>query len=125
MPRKPPRMSEEDHFPKLKPAATPEGRETQMIELADALAEKQMREGTASAQVITHYLKLGSTREKLEQEKLKNDTLLTQSKIDQIEAEVRIDQMFAEAIRAIQDYRGDEVTHDQISEGNEDDPNIF
>lgn len=125
MPRKQPRMTEEDHFPKLKPAATPEGRETQMIELADALAEKQMREGTASAQVIVHYLKLGSTREKLEQEKLRHDALLTQAKVDQIEAEVRIDQMFSEAIRAIQDYRGNEVVQDEIPEGSNDDPNIF
>ena len=54
----------------MRPALTPEARENQLIYLATDLAEKQLREGTASSQVITHYLKLGSTKEKLEREKL-------------------------------------------------------
>ena len=48
-----------------RPALTPEARENQLISLATDLAEKQLREGTASSQIIAHYLKLGSTREKL------------------------------------------------------------
>lgn len=59
---------------KIRPALTPEARENQMISLAVDLAEKQLMEGTASSQVITHYLKLGSTKERLEKEKLKKRT---------------------------------------------------
>ena len=51
-----------------RPALTPEARENQLISLAVDLAEKQLQEGTASSQVITHYLKLGSTKEKIEKE---------------------------------------------------------
>ena len=63
---------------KIRPALTPEARENQLIYLATNLAEQQLRDGTASSQVITHYLKLGSSKEKLEQEILKeNKKLLT------------------------------------------------
>ena len=48
----------------MRPALTPEARENQLVSLAVDLAEKQLREGTASSQVITHYLKLGSTKRK-------------------------------------------------------------
>ena len=51
-----------DRSRKIRPALTPEARENQMISLAVDLAEKQLMEGTASSQVITHYLKLGSTK---------------------------------------------------------------
>ena len=54
-----------------RPATTPEGREKQLIALATDLAEKQLREGTASSQVITHYLKLGSSKDKIERDILK------------------------------------------------------
>ena len=57
---------------KRPPARTVEARENQMIDYAVSLAEKQLLEGTASSQVITHYLKLGSTKERLEKEKLYN-----------------------------------------------------
>ena len=60
----------------MRPALTPEARENQLIYLATDLAEKQLREGTASSQVITHYLKLGSTKEKLEREKLAEENNL-------------------------------------------------
>ena len=53
---------------KIRPALTPEARENQLISLAVDLAEKQLQEGTASSQVITHYLKLGSTKERIERE---------------------------------------------------------
>ena len=55
---------------KIRPALTPEARENQLVSLAINLAEQQLRDGTASSQVITHYLKLGSQKERLEREKL-------------------------------------------------------
>ena len=58
--------SNKKHTKKIRPAMSPEARENQMIALAVDLAEKQLLEGTASSQVITHYLKLGTTKEKIE-----------------------------------------------------------
>lgn len=89
-----------------RPASTPDSRESQMIDLADQLAERQLREGTASAQVITHYLKLGSSRERLEQEKLALETELVKAKTEQIGEQQRSAEMFAEAIRAMRSYQG-------------------
>ncbi len=66
------------------PAKTPEGREQQLIDAAVTLAEQQLLDGTASAQVITHYLKLGSTRERLEQERIMQENKLAAAKIEQL-----------------------------------------
>jgi chorismate synthase len=93
-----------------KTAATPDGRETQMISLADQLAEKQLREGTASAQVITHYLKLGSSRERLEQEKLTLETELVKAKTEAIAGQQRQEEMFAKAIKYMRAYQGGELS---------------
>ena len=89
-----------------RPASTPESRESQMIGLADELAEKQLREGTASAQVITHFLKLGSSREKLEQAKLTLETKLVEAKTEQIAEQQRSAELFADAIKAMRMYQG-------------------
>ena len=91
----------------IRPATTMEGREQQMISLADSLAERQLREGTASAQVITHYLKLGSTREKLEQRKIEYETTLLSSKIEQIQSGDRMEELFERAIDAMRQYKGE------------------
>ena len=68
--------------PQFSPASDPEERENQMISLAVNLAEQQLREGTASSQVIVHYLKLASTRNKLEEEKIRYETAMLQAKKD-------------------------------------------
>lgn len=86
------------------PARTREGREAQMIALAENLAEKQLREGTASSQVIAHYLKLGTTRERLEQERLKNENDLTRAKADSIRAAQKNDSIYEDALNAFRSY---------------------
>lgn len=91
----------------VRPATTVEGREAQMISLADALAERQLKEGTASAQVMTHYLKLGSTREKLEQQRLIHENLLLAAKIEQINSGQRMEELYAEALGAMREYKGE------------------
>lgn len=98
------------------PATTPEGRESQLVSLASDLAERQMKEGSASAQVITHYLKLGSSREKLEQERLRQENLMTQAKIEQISAQGRTEEMLANALAAFQRYAGKDAEEDEIPE---------
>ena len=89
-----------------KPATTPEGRENQLVALATDLAEKQLREGTASAQVISHFLKLGSTREELEQERLRHENALTQVKIESLASAQRTEELYKEALRAMRSYSG-------------------
>lgn len=92
-----------------RPATTPEGRENQLISRAVDLAEKQLIEGTASSQVITHFLKLASTREKLEQERLQRENLLLSAKVDQIASAKRVEELYETALKAMKTYAGREV----------------
>lgn len=89
------------------PAMTPEARENQLVSLAVELAEKQLREGTASAQVISHYLKLGSPRERLERENLGLQNELTRAKVEALESEKRVEALYENAINAMRRYSGD------------------
>lgn len=91
---------------RARPATTLEGRENQLISLAVDLAEEQLAKGTASAQVISHYLRLGSTREQLEQERLKNENLLLAAKADQISSVERQEALYKNAIEAFTTYAG-------------------
>lgn len=90
----------------IRPALTPEARENQMIALAVDLAEQQLREGTASSQVITHYLKLGSTKERLEKEKLEEENKLLRAKTENIKSMKRSEELMEEALRAFRQYNG-------------------
>lgn len=95
-----------DSIRAIRPALTPEARENQMISLAVDLAERQLQEGTASSQVITHYLKLGSTRERLEREKLEEENKLLKARTEQIQSMKRVEELYAEAIKAMRNYSG-------------------
>jgi hypothetical protein len=88
------------------PATTPEERENQLIQAAVDLAEEQLYSGEASAQVITHYLKLGSSRERLEQQRIKNEVLLLETKRELMESEKRTEQLMIEALNAMRNYTG-------------------
>ena len=90
----------------IRPALTPEARENQMIALAVDLAEQQLREGTASSQVITHYLKLGSTKERLEKEKLEEENKLLRAKTENVKSMKRSEELMEEALRAFRQYNG-------------------
>ena len=91
---------------KIRPALTPEARENQLIYLATNLAEQQLRDGTASSQVITHYLKLGSSKEKLEQEILMENKKLLTAKTEALQSAKRVEELYAEAITAMRKYSG-------------------
>lgn len=90
------------------PAKTPDERENQLIEAAVDLAEQQLRSGEASAQVITHYLKLGSSRERLEQERLRGEVLLMNQKRLLMESEQRTEELLGAALDAMRGYTGAE-----------------
>lgn len=96
---------------KLPPGRTPEAEENKLIALATDLARKQLQEGTASSQVIAHFLKLGSTKEKLEQESLRQEVELKKAKTELLKANQRMEELYAEAINAMRTYSGAE-NHD-------------
>ena len=112
MPRKKP-STNETPVKRMRPALTPEARENQMIALAIDCAEKQMREGTASSQVITHYLKLGSMREKLEREKLEEENKLLRAKTENLESAKRSEEFYNRVLAAYFSYSGQEAEDDQ------------
>lgn len=91
---------------KSRPALTPEARENQLIALAVDLAEKQLIEGTASSQVICHYLKLGSTKEKIEKEILEKQKVLIDAKTESLQSSKRIEELYQNALNAMKNYGG-------------------
>jgi hypothetical protein len=89
-----------------RPATTPEGRENQLVSLAYDLVEKRIRQGTATSQEVTHFLKLGSTREALEQERLRHENELTAVKIAALESQKVVEELYREALNAMRSYSG-------------------
>lgn len=103
------KSADKNDKPRRPPATTPEARENQLIAAAFDLAEKQILEGTASAQVLTHYLKLGTTRERLEQEKLARENKLLAARADALASAQRVEELYTEAIKVMREYAGHEV----------------
>ena len=91
---------------RTRPALTPEARENQLISAAVNLAEKQLLEGTASSQVITHYLKLGSSKERLEKKKLERENELLRAKTEALQSAQRVEELYANALEAMKRYNG-------------------
>lgn len=88
-----------------------------MVAIAVQLAEKQILEGTASAQVISHYLKLGSSRERLEQERLARENALLSAKVEELASKVRVEELYINALSAMKAYGG----HDPVPDPRDDD----
>lgn len=97
---------------KSRPALSIEARENQLICLANDLAEQQLRDGTASSQVITHYLKQGTVKAQLELEKIKKENALLTAKTEALESSKRIEELYADAIKAMKSYSGHEGDSD-------------
>lgn len=89
---------------KMRPALTPEAREQQLVSLAVDLAEQQLIDGTASSQVITHFLKLGSSRADLERAKLEHETKLLEAKTEAIQSQKNMEELYSQAIAALKSY---------------------
>lgn len=85
---------------------TPEARENQLIALAVDLAEQQLMDGTASSQVITHYLKLATEKERTEREILKKQVELLEAKTENFKSAKRMEDLFEQAMDAMKEYRG-------------------
>ena len=91
---------------KAAPGFTPEARENQLIALAVDLAEKQLREGKASSQVICHYLKLASSKDRLEKELLEKQVELAAAKTEMIQSAKRTEELYLNALNAMKSYSG-------------------
>jgi hypothetical protein len=91
-----------------RPAISPESREGELASAAYDLAEQQILSGTASSQVITHFLKMGSTRERLEQQRIEHENQLLEVKREQIQSQQRIEELYMDAIQAMRSYGGSE-----------------
>lgn len=98
---------------KLRPALTPEAREKQMMSLAMDCAEQQMRDGTASSQVICHFLKLASSKEKLEKERLEEENKLLRAKAEAIKSAETSEELYRNAIKAFSRYSGHGSEYDE------------
>ena len=104
-----PKKSYESSTPKnrkIRPALTPEARENQLISRAIDLAEQQLIDGTASSQVITHFLKLGTSMAKLEKEKLEKENALLRAKTEALESQKRYEELVNDALAAMRKYTG-------------------
>lgn len=98
--------ADDNKKPRRPPATTVEARENQVIAAAYDLAEKQIQKGIASSQVITHFLKLGTVREGLEREKLRNENILLQARTESIESAAHMEVLYSEAIASMRRYSG-------------------
>lgn len=85
---------------------TPEARENLMISLAMDLAEQQLRDGTASSQIITELIKRGSTKAKIEKELLEKQRDLAAAKAESIKSADRQEELMVEAMKAMRRYQG-------------------
>lgn len=98
--------------PPLRPALTPEGRENQLISLAMDLVEQRMKQGTASSQETTHFLKLATIKSQLEKEKLQKEIELLEAKKESLESNARIETLYSEAMKAMRSYSGQDNLED-------------
>ena len=95
---------------------TPEAHENLCISLAMDLAEKQLRAGTASSQVIAEFVKRGSTKARLEQELLQRQTELAAAKAESLKSAARMEELYEKAMKAMKRYGGqfeEEVDEDE------------
>lgn len=97
---------------KPRPALTPESRENQLIARAVDLAEQQLIDGTASSQVLTHYLKLGTAKNQLELEKLRQENELLKAKTEAMQSMKAMEKVYVEALQAMREYSGAGSDHD-------------
>lgn len=106
--RKASKSSGEEVYKPIRRMINPDARENQMIDLAVNLAEQQLRDGTASSQVITHYLKLGTAKERTEREILEKQKELLDAKTQALQSAKRVEELYANALKAMRHYSGAE-----------------
>ena len=91
---------------KMRPALTPEARENQLIALAVDLVEQRLLDGTASSQETTHFLKLGSSKNRLELEKLEEENKLLRARTESLQSQKRVEEIYTNALNSMRRYAG-------------------
>lgn len=116
------RRSSDDDEPRQRraPARTPEARELELSSAAYDLAERQLDDGTASSQVITHFLKAGSMRERLEQQRIQHEIEIGEVKMENLRAQTRVEELYVNAIEAMRSYVGGSPSQGELEPGDED-----
>lgn len=100
------RKSVDSDVPTPPPATTLRAREQQIVAAAIDLAEQQIRDGTVSSQTMAHFLKLGTTREELEQAKLQHEIAVLNAKAEAYASGKRVEELYADALKAMNEYKG-------------------
>ena len=108
--------SSSDRQNRIRPALNVENREMQLGSLAVDLAEKQLREGTASSQIITYYLKAVSQREQLELERLRSENEMLRAKAKAIASAEDQKILLEKALKAFTEYSGEASDDDDYDE---------
>lgn len=90
----------------LRPMRNQEARQARAINLAFDAAEKQLLDGTASSQVITHFLKLATVEAQLEKEKLEEENKLLRAKTKALENGEKREELYAQVLAAMKKYTG-------------------
>ena len=101
---------------KIRPALSPEAREAQLISLATDLAAQQLIDGTASAQVITHFLKLATERDRIEREIMERQKELLTAKTEALQSAKRVEELYTDALEAMRRYSGNYGTDEYYGE---------
>ena len=106
MPKTKTKVSSESSTRKIRPALTPEARENQLIALAVDLVEQRLIDGTASSQETTHFLKLGSSKNRLELEKLEEENKLLRARTESLQSQKRVEELYTNALNSMRRYAG-------------------
>lgn len=115
------RKPEENDEPLPPPATTLEGREDQLIAAAMDLVEQRIHAGTASAQETVHFLRLGSVRNQLEQDKIRQENIVLQTRVKEMESRKSSEELYSKALAAMRGYSG----LDPIDPDEQDDPDMY
>lgn len=99
-------MQSAEPIRKTRPARDPRAREGQIIAAAYDLAEERIRSKTASPSEIVHFLKMGSPKERIEQEIKEKEVELLNAKIDMIRSAQSTEETYQKALAAMQEYSG-------------------
>jgi hypothetical protein len=105
-----PRLASSGEKPqrRLPPAATPEQRNNQLIAMSYDAAEKAIREGKATSQLLTHFLKQGTAREELERARLEHENELLKARTSSMASAEETRELYLEVMAAMTEYSGDD-----------------
>lgn len=106
MPKRAPVKQSDRPIKRPRPATTPDAREQQLISLAVDLVEQRLLDGTASSQETTHFLKLASYKSRLENQRQEYEIELIKAKTEQLQSQKRVEELYANAIKAMREYGG-------------------